>query len=129
MFGWRHQAQAIAKVFDALPAVDRSQCAILALNYGEASAVDYFGPAYQLPPAISGHNQYGLWGPRSYTGDVVITIGYTENQLRNIFGEVTLAARISPPYAIPEESNLPIYICRKPRAPLPQMWPRLRWLG
>ena len=62
-------------------------------------------------------------------GNVVITIGYTENQLRSIFGEVTLAARISPPYAIPEESNLPIYICRKPKAPLPQMWPRLRWLG
>ena len=129
MFGWRHQVQAIAKVFDALPAADRSQCAILALNYGEASAVDYFGPAYHLPPAISGHNQYGLWGPRGYTGNVVITIGYTENQLRNMFGEVTLAARISPPYAIPEESNLPIYICRKPKAPLPQIWSRLRWLG
>ncbi|HXT73356.1 MAG TPA: glycosyltransferase family 39 protein [Candidatus Angelobacter sp.] len=129
MYGWRHQVQAIAKVFDALPAADREQCAILALNYGEASAVDYLGPAYHLPPAISGHNQYGLWGPRGYTGNVVITIGYTEDQLRNIFGEVTLAARISPPYAIPEESNLPIYICRKPEAPLPQMWPSLRWLG
>ncbi|MGH9864505.1 MAG: ArnT family glycosyltransferase [Candidatus Acidiferrales bacterium] len=129
MYGWRHQVRAIAKVFDALPAADRAQCAILALNYGEASAVDYFGPAYHLPPAISGHNQYGLWGPRGYTGDVVITIGYTEDQLRNIFGEVTLAARISPPYAIPEESNLPIFICRKPQKPLPQIWPRLRWLG
>lgn len=129
MFGWRHQVQAIAKVFDALPSADRSQCAILALNYGEASAVDYFGPAYHLPPAISGHNQYGLWGPRGYTGNVVITIGYTENQLRNLFGEVTLATRISPPYAIPEESDLPIYLCRKPKAPLPQMWPRLGWLG
>ncbi len=129
MFGWRHQVQAIAKIFDALPTADRSQCAILALNYGEASAVDYFGPAYHLPPAISGHNQYGLWGPRGYTGNVVITIGYTEDQLRIFFGEVTLAARISPPYAIPEESNLPIYICRKPKNPLPQIWPRLRWLG
>ncbi|MGB7023169.1 MAG: glycosyltransferase family 39 protein [Candidatus Acidiferrales bacterium] len=129
MYGWRHQVQAIAKVFDALPAADRSPCAILALNYGEASAVDYFGPAYHLPPAISGHNQYGLWGPRGYTGDVVITVGYTESQLKNAFDEVRLAARISPPYAIPEESNLPIYICRKPKAPLPQMWPRLRWLG
>lgn len=129
MYGWRHQVRAIANVFDALPAADRAQCAILALNYGEAGAVDYFGPTYHLPPAISGHNQYGLWGPRGYTGEVVITIGYTENQLRNFFGEVTLAARISPPYAIPEESNLAIYICRKPKAPLPQMWPRLRWLG
>ncbi|MGH9782045.1 MAG: glycosyltransferase family 39 protein, partial [Candidatus Acidiferrales bacterium] len=129
MYGWRHQTQAIARVFDALPAEDRAQCAILTLNYGEAGAVDYFGPAYHLPPAISGHNQYGLWGPRGYTGDVVITIGYRKNELENLFGEVTLAARISPPYAIPEESNLPIYICRHPKAPLAQLWPRLRWLG
>ncbi len=129
MYGWRHQVQAIANVFDALPAADRSQCAVLALNYGEASAVDYFGSAYHLPSAISGHNQYGLWGSRGYSGNVVITIGYTENQLRNLFAEVTLAARISPPYAIPEESNLGIYICRKPKKPLPQIWSRLRWLG
>ncbi|MHB8755733.1 MAG: ArnT family glycosyltransferase [Candidatus Acidiferrales bacterium] len=129
MYGWRHQVRAIAKVFDALPAADRAQCAILALNYGEASAVDYFGPAEHLPPAISGHNQYGLWGPRGYSGDIVITIGYTAAQLRNFFGEVTLASRISPPYAIPEESNLGIYICRKPKKPLPEMWPQLRWLG
>ncbi|HEV2223844.1 MAG TPA: glycosyltransferase family 39 protein, partial [Candidatus Acidoferrales bacterium] len=95
MYGWRHQVQAIAKIFDSLPTADRSQCAILALNYGEASAVDYFGPAYHLPPAISGHNQYGLWGPRGYTGNVVIAIGYTAEQLQRFFGEVTLAARIS----------------------------------
>jgi len=82
-----------------------------------------------LPPAISGHNQYGLWGPRGYTGNVVITIGYKADQLRNMFGEVTLAARISPPYAIPEESNLGIYICRKLQKPLSEMWPQLRWLG
>ena len=129
MYGWRHQVRAIAKVFDALPAADRAQCAILALNYGEASAVDYFGPAEHLPPAISGHNQYGFWGPHEYTGDVVITIGYKAAQLRNFFGEVTPATRISPPYAIPEESNLGIYICRKPKKPLTEMWPQFRWLG
>jgi len=129
MYGWRHQVRAIAKVFDALPAADRAQCAILALNYGEASAVDYFGPADHLPPAISGHNQYEFWGPRGYTGNVVITIGYRKDQLQKFFGEVTLAARISPPYAIPEETNLGIYICRKPRKPLKEMWPQLRWLG
>ncbi len=129
MYGWRHQVRAIANVFEALPAADRSQCAILALNYGEASAVDYFGPAYHLPPAISGHNQYGLWGPRGYSGNVVIAIGYKADQLRSMFGEVTLATRISPPYAIPEESNLGIYICRKPKKPLTEIWPRLRWLG
>ncbi|MHB8540012.1 MAG: ArnT family glycosyltransferase [Candidatus Acidiferrales bacterium] len=129
MYGWRHQVRAIAKVFDGLPIADRAQGAILALNYGEASAVDYFGPAEHLPPAISGHNQYGLWGPRGYTGNVVITIGYKASQLRNFFGEVTLATRISPPYAIPEESNLGIYICRKPKKLLAEMWPQLRWLG
>ena len=50
-------------------AFDRA--ALLAYNYGEAGAIDYFAKRYGLPKAISGHNQYGYWGPRGYTGEIV----------------------------------------------------------
>lgn len=128
MFGWPEQAEAVAGVYQALPPAERGQAAVLAHNYGEAAAIDYFGPRLGLPVAISGHNQYGFWGPRGYTGDVVVAIGFTESRLRESFDEVQLAATVSPLHAMPEESNLGIFICRRPKASLEAMWPQFKYL-
>lgn len=129
MFGWPEQAVSMAKVYKSLPPGERDRAALLAYNYGEAGAIDYFGPRLGLPKSISGHNQYGFWGPRDYSGEVVVVIGYPESRLREFFSEVSPAAKVSPRYAIPEESGLTIYICRRPREPLAQMWPRLMWMN
>ena len=129
MYGWPDQVHALAQVFNALPVQDREKCALLAYNYGEAGAIDYLGPALGLPKALSGHNQYALWGPGGYSGDVVIAIGFSQEQLREIFDEVNPAMRVTSQYAIPEEANLIIYLCRKPRKKLPDMWAKLQWLG
>lgn len=129
MFGWPEQAQDVARVYDALSAQDRAKCAILAYNYGEAGAIDYFGAAYHLPKSISGHNQYAVWGPRDYDGDVVIAIGFTEAKLREIFDDVSPAGRVVHPYALPEETNLVIYLCRRPKKSLKDVWGKLTWLG
>ena len=129
MFGWQEQVAAVASVYNGLPAPERARAAVFAYNYGEAGAIDYFGGRYGLPKAISGHNQYGLWGPRNYSGDVVIAIGYPESRLHEFFGQVSPAAHVGPPFAIPEESDLTIFICSHPRAPLLEMWPRLKYLN
>jgi hypothetical protein len=129
MFGWEEQVASVASVYSQLPAADRARAAIFAYNYGEASAVDYFGPRYRLPKAISGHNQYGLWGPRDYTGEVVVVIGFTEARLRQSFDEVTAAERVSPRYALPEESNLTVYVCRHPKHSLQASWAQWRYLN
>jgi hypothetical protein len=129
MFGWQEQVQAVARVYHALPREERPGCALLAYNFGEGAAIDYFGPHYGLPKAISGHNQYGLWGPREYSGDCVIAIGYTQGALQEFFGEAQAAEKITSRYAIPEEANLTIFVCRKPRMSLREAWPKLRWLN
>src|SRR5262249_102395 len=128
MFGWEEQVQAIARAYRFLPEADRPKAAIFAYNYGEAGAIDYFDKRYGLPKAISGHNQYGYWGPRDYTGEVVVAIGFTADRLQRSFAEVTPFETISPAYAMPEESGLTIYICRKPRAPLTQSWSEWMYL-
>ncbi len=64
MFGWDNMAATVGRVYHALPEAEQRSCAILAGNYGEAGAIDYYGPALGLPKAISGHNNYYLWGPR-----------------------------------------------------------------
>jgi hypothetical protein len=129
MFGWQEQVSSVASVYNNLPAVDRHHAALLAHNYGEASAIDYFGSRYGLPRAISGHNQYGLWGPRDYTGDVVVAIGFTEARLRQSFGEVVPSAQLSPRYAIPEETKLTVYVCRGPKESLRSSWSQWRYLN
>jgi hypothetical protein len=129
MYGWPEQVESVAQVYNALPAQDREKCAVLAYNYGEAGAIDYLGPARGLPKAISGHNQYALWGPGDYSGDVVIAIGFSQEQLRDIFDEVNPATRVASQYAMPEEANLTIYLCRKSKRTLRDMWARLSWLG
>jgi 4-amino-4-deoxy-L-arabinose transferase-like glycosyltransferase len=60
MFGWEDLVRRVARVYHALPTGQRATCAILATNYGEAGAIDFFGPRYGLPPAISPHNNYWL---------------------------------------------------------------------
>lgn len=129
MFGWQEQVEALARGYHSLPGEEQKRTAILAYNYGEAGAVDYFGPKFGLPRAICGQNQYGYWGPRGYSGDSVIAIGFTAGRLQEFFGEVTPLATVSPAHALPEESNLTIYLCRKPRANLTAAWKEWMYLG
>jgi 4-amino-4-deoxy-L-arabinose transferase-like glycosyltransferase len=122
MFGWQQQAQALARAVHSLPLADQSRATLLAYNYGEASAIDYFGKLYGLPRAISGHNQYGYWGPGSTSGEVVVAIGFTRHRLEQAFADVKPVETISPAYALPEESGLTIYVCRRPRESLSATW-------
>lgn len=123
MFGWQQLADSVSRVYFSLPANEQSDCAILAGNYGEAGAIDYYGPDLDLPRAISGHNSYFYWGPRNYSGQCVILVGEEAASHKNLFGEATLAATVENPNGVPIEQHVPIYICRKPSAPLSKMWP------
>lgn len=46
---------------------------------------------------------------------------------KQFFGDVKQVATISNPYAMPNEIGLPVYICRRPRIQLPELWPKLRF--
>jgi hypothetical protein len=129
MFGWQEQVHVVAGVFHALPKSERVQAVVLAYNYGEASAIDYFGPKLGLSPAISGHNQYGLWGPGQMTGQVAVAIGFSERQLRQFYEEVTPEASVSVQYAMPEESQLTVFVCRHPRKSLQESWLDWKYLN
>ena len=127
MLGWQEMTATVAQVYHQLPPEQEAKCAILAGNYGEAGAIDLLGKSYGLPDAISGHNNYYLWGPHGYSGEVVISLGVPYQVLEKLFGEIEPAAIISNPYAMPVEDHLPVYICGKPKAPLALMWPQLRY--
>ena len=126
MFGWETMAQQIARVYHDLPPTEQPNCAILAGNYGEAGAIDHYGPGLGLPKAVSGHNSYYDWGPRSYTGSCVIIFGERADQYKQYFGEANLVATITDPHAAVAEQNVHVYVCRKPSAPLTELWPHFK---
>lgn len=129
-FGWDRLARNVSRVYFALPPAERERTAIYADTYGDAGALDFFGPRYGLPPAISSQNNYYLWGTRSYDGRTLIAIGATRiDRLRALYRSVTLAATSTEPYKWVVEGPAPIYILRDPVAPLPLIWPALRWYG
>jgi hypothetical protein len=126
MHGWPELAGAVARVHSELSDDDRRELVIYAENYGEAGAIDFFGPALGLPRASSGHNGYFLWGPGSASGQVVITIGESEKRLRTLFDDVHLAATSDHPYAMPHQRHTEIFVCRRPRKPWRELWPALK---
>jgi hypothetical protein len=128
MFGWDNMARTVARVYQDLPAADRADCAIIGGNYGEAGAIDFYGPALGLPKALSGHNSYYDWGPRGYSGACVIIFGEQSSEYITFFGDVRRAATIASPRAMPNERSVPVYVCRKPRAPLSVLWPRFKMI-
>src|ERR1700730_645933 len=129
MFGGPEQADAVAAVYHGLLETERAQAVLVAYNYGEASAIDYFGKRLGLPHAISGHNQYGIWGPGAKSGEVAVAIGFTEQQLRQFYDEVIPAAAVSPAHAMPEEAHLTIFVCRRPKKTLQESWPEWKYLA
>jgi hypothetical protein len=125
-FGWETMVATVARVRDGLPPAERAGACVFTGNYGEAAAVDFFGPAYGLRSAISGHNNYFLWGPDGCTGDVVITVGVSAGDLTSQFADVTQAATITCDYCMPYENNLPVFVARHLRNPIQEAWPGVK---
>ncbi len=126
MHGWPELVATVSQIYHALPPGQRSQAAIVASNYGEAAAIDFFGAQYGLPPALSGHNNYWIWGPRGYSGNVVIDVNGDCGANDHLFRSARLAARSNPPWVISYEQNIPIMVCTGIRTPLSVLWPKLR---
>jgi hypothetical protein len=129
-FGWRRLAGDVASVYDALPADTRRETAIYADTYADAGAIDFFGPAFHLPSAISSQNSYWLWGTRGYDGKTLIAIGATRiDRLQRYYQACRLARTSNEPLKWIVEGPSPIYLCTGPTMPFEQIWQQLRWYG
>jgi len=124
-FGWPEMVATVAQVYNNLPADVRGKTAIFAHNYGQAGAIDLFGPKYGLPPAISGHQNYFLWGPREYTGESVIVMAENRADLEQLFTSVEKVAHVDHPYSMPDE-HFDVYYCRGMKMALRDYWPHVK---
>ena len=123
MFGWQRLTTQVVRIVHALPPRERAQAAILTGNYGQAAALDVLGANSGLPPVLSGHTNYYIWGTHGVSGALVIAIGVPKDRLLREFGRLERIGTYRDPYVLPDQNNLPIYKCTQPRRPLAEAWP------
>jgi len=129
MYGWPDLAHQVGAAYAALPPSDRRGTMLLAANYGEAGALDLYGPGLGLPPVVSPHLTYYWWAPARISPDVVIAVGYQRQDLEPLFADVTQVGTVSNSYGVAnQEAGGAILVCRSPRRPLWQAWPSLKAL-
>jgi hypothetical protein len=126
-FDWEEQVALVAQVYHSLPANEQRVACIATSNYGEASALVQFGDRYHLPPPISGHNAFYIWGPQGCTGQVLILVNMAPQDAVQWFGSVTLAARTSCAACEASENHAPILIVRQPKVPFAQLWAQSKY--
>jgi len=124
-FGWEEMAASVAGVFNSLPPEVRAKTCIFGQNYGQAGAIDLFGPKYGLPRAISGHQSYFLWGPHGCTGESVIVMAGRRESLDPQYASVRVAAHVEHPYSMPYE-HFDVYYCQGLKRPVSEVWPRVK---
>jgi hypothetical protein len=127
-FGWEEIVEETAQAWNSIPPVERPTCGIIAQDYGQAGAIDFLGRRYGLPPALSGHQTYYLWGPRGYSGNCLIVLDDTRERLEELFEDVEyVGTSADNAYAL--ERQIPVYICRRAKfGTLERIWPHLkRW--
>jgi hypothetical protein len=109
-------------VYHALPPDDRERAVIGASNYGEAGAIDFFGPRHGLPRAVSAVGSYWFFGPGDLPGDVIVTRGVEPRDVEGHYAEFEVVARLENRWGVPEQQNVPIGIGRNPAASLQEIW-------
>ena len=115
--GWVGVTRAGGGVDGGAPPGERAQACVMTSNYGEAAALRQLAAPGRLPPVISGHNNYYLWGPGSCTGQVIIGVGFRPGDFQASpahFASVTLAATERCPDCVIYEQSLPIVVASSP---------------
>jgi hypothetical protein len=125
MLGWPELAAAVAHAYDSLPPEKRAQVVLIAENYGEAGALEYYGPRLGLPRVISAAGSYWFFGPGEKPGAVAVSLGVKKEDLEKLFETVTPAGRVLNAWGVPEESDVSIYVSENPRTTLQELWPSL----
>ncbi len=121
MLAWRELVQAVARVFHALPEGDRERTVVYGANYGEAGALDLYGPPLGLPPVVSMAGSFYFFGPGTRPGKVMLFVGVEPASVEELCGSLELATRVTAAWTV-EENDVPVLVCRAPTTTVQEVW-------
>lgn len=125
-FGWQEIVAETAVAWNQLSPAERSDCGIFGQDYGQAGAIDFFGPRYGLPASLSGHQTWYLWGPHGYSGNCMIVLDDTRENLEALWKSVQFVGTSADnPYAL--EKQIDVFICRGSKfGTMADLWPKVK---
>jgi hypothetical protein len=130
MVGWTDMAEQVAQIYATIPESEKPRTVILAGNYGEAGALDLYGPAYGLPRVISGANSLWARGYGDPAPETAIVVGFDRGYAESFFKTCESAGFVKNQYNVRNEEttrHTGLYVCRQPRRPWAEMWPDMQW--
>lgn len=130
--GWPDLARSVADVYQTLSPQERERSGILTGNYGEAGALNLYGPALGLPHAMSLTNSFWYRGYDPRLPETVIVAGFRLENARGLFESCAVAAKNTNPYGVENEESRDhpdILLCRNLRMPWPVYWETHRRFG
>jgi Dolichyl-phosphate-mannose-protein mannosyltransferase len=124
---WPKLVALVAREYDSLPGPRRRQTTILTGNYGEAGAIERYGPALGLPQAYSGANNFWLWGPPPAADSAAIAVNVDPALLRREFGQVRRVATFRNGLGVSDdEQGVQVYLATGLKSSWAQAWPAFR---
>ncbi len=130
--GWEDLARAVAGVYHSLSAQERKHTGILTGNYGEAGALNLYGPRFGLPHAMGLTNSFWYRGYDPRMPQTVIVVGFDLDEGRHLFGVCVVAARNTNRFGVENEESRDhpdILLCRNLRMSWPDYWRRFQRFG
>ncbi len=125
--GWPEYVADVARVRDALPPDEQARAVVVTDNYGEAGAVDRYGPAYGIEQVYSAQNELYRQGRPPQSATVAVVVGTRVGPLRRILGDCRVGGRLDHGLGVDsQEQGRPITVCDLPRGGWSEVWPRLR---
>jgi hypothetical protein len=128
--GWPELVDEVAGVVDHLPEHERASVVILTGSYGEAGAIDRFGPSHGLPLAYSPHNGYAYFRSPPDDDATVVTVRLTPHDIGQYFDTCDRAGTIDNHRNVNNEAQgEPILVCRGLRGTWSTVWKQLTFLS
>jgi hypothetical protein len=119
-FGWPEMVSEVAAIYNSVPADERARTGIWAGNYGEAGAINEFGPRYGLPRAWSRHQNHWYWGPPPQVYKNLIVIQWSLEDVRDNCTSFQVFEHYQR-FGMGEE-NAPMYLCRGVEFDIQKIW-------
>ena len=131
MVGWPELVDQVARAYRSIPQPQRAQAVVFTANYGEAGAVDRFGPSRGLPPAFSGHNGFAAWGPPSAPAAAPVVVVWEDGAPDPaVFRGCGAGDPVRTGVRDEESTRAAVYVCAGGVAGgWAQAWPRLTFLS